>query len=160
MAARQRVLAIAAASGRVGYVVLEDMEVMTWGLSRKASAGAQEAASAAAKWIERIRPDVVVTEKVLARSKKGERTRVVIAAIAEVVDLADVAHIAVARWQGHRNKFAEAAALAEDYPRLAHLLPKVRKPWDPEPKTTVYFEALALALAALGDPKIDGRRAA
>ncbi len=96
----------------------------------------------------------------LPRSKKGERTRTVIAVIAAVADVADVAHIAVVRWQGHRNKFAEAAALAEDHPRLAHLLPKVRKPWDPEPKTTVYFEALALVLAALGDPKIDARRAA
>jgi len=151
---RRRVLTIAAASGRVGHVLLEDMVVATWGLSRKASRGAGEAEISAAGWIERLRPDIVVTEKILPGSRKGDRSKTVIAAITAVADLADVLNIEVARWQGYESKFAEAKALAEDHPKLAHLVPKVGRPWDPEPRTTLCFEALALALCALGDPNL------
>ena len=34
-------------------------------------------------------------------------------------------------------------------------MPKPRRPWDSEPKTTVYFEALSLALTALGNTHSD-----
>ena len=152
MTDKQRVLTIAAASGRVGYVFLENMSVLTWGLSRKASRGEAEAAACAAAWIEQLRPDVVVTERVLPRSRKAPLTRAVIGAIATVAERADLLHLSVARWQGYPSKFAEAEALARDHPELAHLVPKPRQPWDTEPRTTVYFEALALAHGALGDP--------
>lgn len=151
MAPRQRVLTIAAASGRVGFVCLEDMTVQTWGLSRKASRSETEAAACAAAWIEQLRPDVVVTEKVSARSRKAARTRSVIAAIGDVADRADLLHICVPRWQGYPTKFVEAEELARVHPELAHLVPKPRRAWDPEPRTTVYFEALTLAHSALGD---------
>lgn len=154
MRTKQRVLTIAAASGRVGHVLLEDMTVVTWGLSRKASRGEIEAATCAAAWIEWLRPDVVVTEKVLPRSKKSALTRSVIAAMSDVATRADLLHIAVARWQGYPSKFVEAEALARVHPELAHLLPRPRKLWDGEPRRTVYFEALALAHSALGDPTV------
>lgn len=147
-----RVLAVAAASGRVGYVVLDDMTASISGLSRKAATGPAEAAACAATWIEQFRPVMVITEKVPASSKKGERTRSIIAAISGVAETADVLNLAVIRAQVHRNKFEEAAALAEAHPELAHLLPKARRPWDSEPKAIIYFEALSLAHSALGGP--------
>jgi hypothetical protein len=150
MAVRPRVLAIAAASGRVGHVLLEDRRVAALGLSRKASQSASIAASCAANWIEQLRPDIVITERVRQRSKKGHRTRDVIAAMTDVADIADVLSIAVVRTQTHDNKYQEAAALAQEFPEIAHLVPKARRPWDPEPKTTVYFEALSLALSVIG----------
>ncbi len=150
MAASQRVLSIAAASGRVGYVLLVDRKIIATGLSRKASNNADDAATSAANWIEQLRPDVVITERVLKSSKKGRKTRAVIAAMARVAEIADVLHQQVVRGQSHANKFEEAADLVRDFPEIAHLLPKPRKPWDSEPKTTVYFEALSLALTAIG----------
>lgn len=152
MATEQRVLTIAAASGRVGFVLLDDMIVQVWGLSRKASRGEAEAAACATGWIEQLRPDVVVTERVLPRSRKAARTKSVIAAIANVADRADLLHIRVSRWQAYSTKFEEAEALARVHPELRQLVPKPRRAWDPEPRTTVYFEAVALAHSALGDP--------
>lgn len=148
----QRILSIAAASSRVGYVVLKGMAYEGSGLSRKASSGPDAAAACAAQWIEEIRPDVVITEKVLAKSKKGARTRDVIAAMTGVADVADVLNIEIARWQGFESKYAEARALALEFPAMAHLVPRTRRPWESEPKATVYFEALSLALAAFGGP--------
>ena len=104
MTARQRVLSIAAASGRVGYVLLVDRKISTWGLSRKASANQDHAATRCANWIERLRPDVVVTERVLNRSKKGARTRAVIAAMTEVAEIADVRNIVVSRMRTSLRK--------------------------------------------------------
>ena len=155
MGVDRRALAIAAASGRVGYVLLEDMRPELWGLSRKASRGAVDASEVAANWIERIRPDLVVTEKILAGSAKGPKTRDIIAAITAVAELADVLDLQVARHQAYPSKYDEAKALAADFPELAHLLPDERKPWQSEPRTMIYFEALALALAALGDPTFE-----
>ena len=150
MAASQRVLSIAAASGRVGYVLLVDRKIAATGLSRKASNNADDAATSAANWIEQLRPNVVITERVLKRSKKGQKTRAVITAMAHVAEIADVLDLQVVRGQSHANKFEEAAELARDFPEIAHLLPKPRRPWDSEPKATVYFEALSLALTAIG----------
>lgn len=152
MAARRRVLSIMAASGKVGYLLLENRRVVTKGLSRKASIGEAEAATSAAHWIEQLRPDVVVTEHIPKRSRKGANTRAVTDAIAGVAELADLRHVRVVRGHSHANKFVEAAALAKAFPELAPLLPAPRKPWDSEPKPIIYFEALALALSALGDP--------
>lgn len=154
MADEQRVLAIAAAAQHAGYLLLEDRTGTTWGISRRASDGAVEAATWAAQLIEGLRPDIVITEKVMRASKKGPRTREVIAAITAVADRADLLNLAVVKPHDHDNKYEEAAKLAEGHPELAHLLPKVRQVWDPEPRKMIYFEALALALAALGDPSI------
>ncbi|MEQ8964879.1 MAG: hypothetical protein RID91_03570 [Azospirillaceae bacterium] len=148
-----RVLTIAAANGRVGYVFLDDTVVLTWGLSRKASRGPDEAAARTAQWLETLRPDVVITEKITRRNRKGDRTKAVIAAIRSVAEMADVLAIEVARVQSHQNKFEEAVEIAAIFPELARLVPKYRKPWQTEPKTTVYFEAAALVLSAFGDPR-------
>ena len=73
--AATRVLAIAVATGRVGYVFLAGRRLRDWGLSRKASSSPELAAAQARRWIEALEPDVVVTETVAAGSRKGEKTR-------------------------------------------------------------------------------------
>ena len=45
------------------------------------------------------------------------------------------------------NKYADAAALAQEFPQIGPWLPKRRRAWEPEPRNIIYFEALALALA-------------
>jgi hypothetical protein len=140
----RRMLAIAAASGRVGHVLVDGAAIANLGMSRKASSGAMAARAYAAQQIEDLRPDVVVTEMLARGSKKGQRTRAIIAAIASVAELADVLNVEVARGRTHANRFEAAAALARRYSALQPYLPRGRKPWEAEPKTMIYFEALAL----------------
>ena len=75
MTLKRRVLAIAVASGRVGHVLVEADKVVDLGMSRKASSGPIEARTYAAQRMENLRPDVVVTEKISRKSKKGKKTR-------------------------------------------------------------------------------------
>ena len=150
MKSRGRVLTISAASGRVGHVLVEKGRVVDLGMSRKASSGPTEASAYAAQKIEMLRPDYVVTEKVLRKSKKGDKTREIIAAITSVADVADVMNMAVARGHSFVNRFDEAADIVERYPEMRPYLPKVRKPWEAEPKTLIYFEAISLIDSAFG----------
>jgi len=152
MTAKLRVLAFAAASGRVAHVLVVKDRIKSLGMSRKASMGPMEARAYAAQQIEQMRPDIVITEKLLTTSKKGARTRQIIDALRAVAELADLESIAVARGQVHVNRFAEARDLARRYPTLRPYLPKVRRIWEPEPKTLIYFEALSLIETTFGHP--------
>ena len=60
--------------------------------------------------------------------------------------------MAVAREQEYANKYEEAAALGEQFPDLAPWVPKKRRFFDNEPRNTVLFEAVALALSILNGP--------
>ena len=149
MAAGLRVLSVAVATGRVGYAFLVGGKLCDWGLSRKASRSPEQAASQVRQWIAYFRPDVVVTEKVEARTRKGEKTKRLIDAIAAVGRDAKLLDVAVSRIRTFKNKYAEAAALAEQFPEIKPWLPRTRRIWDPEPRNTIYFEALALAVCVI-----------
>lgn len=58
-------------------------------------------------------------------------------------------NVEVIRQQQHANMYEEAAVLAKHYPQLRPWLPKQPPIWMPEPRNTVYFEALAMALQVL-----------
>lgn len=152
MAAKRRVLSIAAASGRVGYIMLSDDELTVLGLSRKASTGADEAAMFTANLIEQTRPAVVVTELIGERSRKSAKSQCVINAIADIARVARLDDVRVLRTQAFANKYEEAAALAAAYPMLKQSLPPKRKFYESEPKAIAYFEALSMALVALERP--------
>jgi glycerol-3-phosphate O-acyltransferase len=143
------VLGIAAASGRVGYIFLLKGRPHGWGLSRKAAESADEAARLAKEWIDRFRPEVVVTEEIAERSKKGEKTRAIIAAVASLAADCEVYDISVPRPRRYKNKYAEIEALTDRFPELRERLPRQPKLWESEPRNTTVFEALALALEVL-----------
>lgn len=147
-----RMLAIAAASGRIAYVYLIGNRLMDWRVSDKASDSEDEAAKSAQRWIETLKPDVVVTEDTLGAKKKGRRTKEIIAAVANVASRAELLDVSVVREQRFPNKYVEAAALAEKYPDLKPWLPYRRLLLDNEHRNTVIFEALALALVILQGP--------
>lgn len=147
-----RLLAIAAASGRIAYVYLIGNRLMDWKVSDRASDSEAEAAKSAARWIETLQPDVVVTEDTLGAKKKGRRTKEIIASIAEVASRAELLDVAVVREQAYPNKYVEAKALAERYPDLQPWLPYRRLLLDNEHRNTVIFEALALAQVILQGP--------
>lgn len=146
---RLRVLAIAAATGRVGHALLIGGRLLDWGLSRKASKSPELAAEHAEKLIADLKPDVVVTEDIPKSSVKGSRTRVLIEAMAGVAANANLLDVRFTHIQEYANKYEEAAHLATRFPEIASWVPKKRRLWDPEPRATVLFEALALAVNAV-----------
>lgn len=147
-----RVLAVSVASGRVGYVFLIGGQLMDWQMSRVAARSTARATGVAQQWIADLEPSVVVTEKPECAKKKGERTKEITMAIAAVAAHNYVLDIPVARAQSFNNKYEEAAALAKRFPELLPWVPKKRRFFDNEPRETVIFEALSLALVVIEDP--------
>jgi hypothetical protein len=133
-------------------VYLIGNRLMDWRISDKGSASEEDAAKSAARWIETLQPDVVVTEDTLGAKKKGQHTKEIIAAVAAVAARAELLDVCVIREQTFPNKYAEAKALAEQYPDLKPWLPYRRLLLDNEHRNTVIFEALALAQVILRGP--------
>ena len=142
---RLRVLALAAATGRIGHVLLVGERLLDWGLSRRAAKGPELAAHHAQKLIDDLKPDVVVTENFAKTSTKGSKTRSLIDAIGRVAERAKLLDTKVTRPQEFHNKYEEAEHLGVLFPEISAWVPKPRRLWEPEPRTTVLFEALALA---------------
>lgn len=149
----QKVLAIAAANGRVGYVFLVGISLRYWQVSDTASRSPEHARRYAKDWIDTLRPDVVVTEKVARGSRKGEQTRKIIAAIAGMAEHELLYDVSVARPRRYKNKYDEATALAERFPELKRFVPPPRRLWDSEHRNTTIFEALTLALEVIELPQ-------
>lgn len=149
-----KVLAIAVATGRIGYVFLKGKQLRDWGLSRKASKSPELAAKQAQTWINELKPDVVVTEKIEPGIRKGGKSKELIAAIARVAEQNYLLDVSVQRMRHFKDKYTEAIALAEEFPELLPWVPKKRRIWEPEPRNTVYFEALALVKEVLSGPDI------
>lgn len=148
-----RVLSVAAATGRIGYVYFEGGQPVDWALTRKASRSPKDAAAYARNWITLLRPDVLITEKVGRHTRKGAKTRALIAAIATEAASHALHDIAVPRQQHYPNKYTEAAVYAERFHELRPLLPAKRRIWDKEPPNITYFEAVALALTVIDTPQ-------
>lgn len=144
MADPNRVLAIAAATGRVAYVFFIGNELKDHGLSKKASLSPEDAAGVAQGWINDTGPDVVVTENT-TRTLKGEKTQRLIGAIKRTSSLNDLLDVQVIRPRRFDTKYDEAAELAKRYPDIANRLPTERPFYDPEPRDTVFIDALVLA---------------
>ena len=146
---RLKVLAIAAATGRIGHVFLVGGRLLDWGLSRKASKSSVLAAAHTQKLIDNLKPDVIITEDIPKSSTKGSKTRRLVDAIAFVAGKAKLLDIHAKRLQKFANKYEEAAHLAIRFPEIAAWVPKKRRLWDSEPRQTVLFDALALSIYVL-----------
>jgi ribosomal protein L17 len=146
---RLKVLAFATATGRIGHVLLLGERLLDWGISNHASKSPERAMKHAEKLITDFTPDVVVTEDIPATSTKGQKTRQIKDAIASVAECATLLTIKAKHFQEFANKYEEAERLAARFPEMSPWVPKRRKLWDTEPRTTVLFEALALAIVAM-----------
>lgn len=153
-----RLLAFAAASGRIGMVFLIGDRLMDWRLSNFAARLPKAAANYANILIISLKPDVVVTEKIDSAGHKGNSTKELVAAMAEVASNHEVLDVSVVREFRFANKYAEAEALAQRWPDIAPWKPKKRRFFDNEPRNTVLFEALALAEAVMDRPRINDDR--
>jgi len=140
-----RLLAIVAATGRVGYVFFIGKHLSDWRVSEKAAQSPIIAAGETQKWINELRPDVVVTEKPGPRSRKDGKTLDLNSAMARTAAQNYLLDVLVERKPERANKYDEAKALAERHPEISAWLPKKRRFFDNEPRNIVLFEALMLA---------------
>ncbi|MCO4839132.1 MAG: hypothetical protein KC447_03315 [Rhodobacteraceae bacterium] len=147
------VLAIAVASGKVGYVYVSSGKLQDWGIALKATRSTGDLVGYAQELINELKPDVVVTEKRTTGCRKGQRTKLLIRAIAELASHNSVLDVSVHRPRGFPSKYEEAQVLAIEYPEIEGYLPKHRRRiFDFEPRSMVLFEALALANEVIKGP--------
>lgn len=147
-----RLLALAVAHNRIGSVFLIGETLVDWRISDRATRSPEKAAVWAHKLVIELAPDVVVTERPYAASKKGSKTKAIIETVAAVAADHKLLDVSVKREQAYSNKYEEAEAITNRYPELKPWLPKRRRFFDNEPRSTVIFEAMALALVILRDP--------
>jgi hypothetical protein len=149
----RRVLAVAAASGRVGYVFLVEGQLQDWGTSVKATTSVTDVAGFTQDRINELHPDILVTEKLGEACRKGPETRQLIRAIAETASHNELLDVTVPRPRAFQSKYEEAAHLANRYPDISgHLPGRKRRIFDHEPRGMIIFEALALAEAVIDGP--------
>ena len=147
-----RVLAVAAANRRVGYAYFENMDLVYWTISTKAGEKPLNAVAVTQDLITRFAPDVLVSQKVTPALTKSKNTKKVISAIARTGKQNDLICIAVPRLRKHKNKYEEAEALAKIFPQVTDYLPQPRQlHHSKEPRNTVLFEAIALAVTLFED---------
>ena len=146
---RLKVLAVAVITGRIGYVLTDRTELLHWGSSTRSAASPARAAEQLQKWIATFKPDMVVSEDPYRTKHKGGKARRIMEALAEVAERSGLANAAITRRQAFKNKYEEARDLVAKFPLLVPWLPKQPRIWEAEPHSTLYFEALALAMQAL-----------
>jgi hypothetical protein len=147
-----KVLAVAAANRRVGYAYFENTDLVYWTISNKAGGKSLDAVAVTQDLITRFAPDVLVSQKVTPSITKSKNTKKVIAAIARTGRHNGLIGIAVERPRKYKNKYEEAEALAQIFPQAADYLPQPRQlHHSKEPRNTVLFEAIALAVTLFED---------
>jgi hypothetical protein len=144
----QRVLSVAARTGRIACVVLDDGDLVIWDASEKAASSASEAAKKLRAWVQEFKPDVLITENPDATRKKRGVQIPILKAMASVGEDSALLNLVVRRTKRFRNAYIEAAHLGEQFPDLAHLVPKKPAIWQREPYNLACFEALALVREA------------
>ncbi|MEM8793403.1 MAG: hypothetical protein AAGE80_17410 [Pseudomonadota bacterium] len=148
-----RVLSIAVSSGRVGYVCFDGRQLQDWAITTTVSGNLSDLMAFAQELINRLKPDVVVTEKCDRKSRKGRRTRRRITSIVELASHNYVLDVSVPRPRSFPSKYEEATDVVTRYPDLVGYLPKrKRRIFDFEPRNMIIFEAIALAEAVIDGP--------
>ncbi|MFD1156819.1 hypothetical protein [Roseovarius aestuarii] len=148
-----RVLSIAVASGRAGYVFMQGTQLLDWGITVKGVKTGNDLVGFVQKLVNDLKPDVVVTEKCDDRCRKGGHSRELIASIAELASHNEVLDVSVPRPRNFTSKYEEATHLVKRYPDVAGYLPECkRRIFEFEPRGMIIFEAVALAEAVILGP--------
>ena len=146
----KKYLAIAVMNDRAGYVYCVGDNLLDWGMSIEAAKNVDAIFGQVAVWMRYYRPGVVVTEECTAKSRKGNRTRSLIAAVGAAAEDHGAPHETVVRVQRFKSKYEEAGAIAIEYPELFDWMPKKRRSFETEPRDMIYFEAMSLWLLYRG----------
>lgn len=147
-----RMLAVAAAHNRIGYVFLIGDGLVEWRISERAAGSTTKAVTWLQRHVDELKPDVIVTENPKTTKKKGQKTIAIIEAVGNLAANKKMLNAMVPRRHDYDNKYDEADALAALYPDLKPWVQRRRWFYDNEPRNTVIFEALSLALTVSHDP--------
>ncbi len=139
-------MAIAAATGRIGYVMLADDKLVDWGISQAASRSPEQAFDKVTNWVDLLKPEAVVTEAIGRGSKKHGKTLALMEVITKAAKHGDCISVTAFKKRRHRDKYQEARILVKQFPELQSRIPKKPPCWLPEPRRMILFEALSLAL--------------
>ncbi len=150
----RNVLALSAASTKLGHIFLIDGTPVDWGVSKESSNSPKQAYKYTKKKIAYYQPDLLITELVTDKSKKGQYSRSLINMIAKAAQDADMQWSLVTREQKYENKFQEAKALAKRFPELQSSLPPPRHWWQTEDPRMIIFEALAMGVSVLDEKEV------
>jgi hypothetical protein len=140
------ILSIAVASGKAGFVLMQNGKLQDWGITVKAAKSGSDLVGFVQNLINQLHPDVMVTEDCKRGSRKGRKAKKLIASVSALASHNTVLDVSVARPRSYPSKFEEAQALAARYPEIAGYLPThKRRNFDFEPRSMVLFEAVSLA---------------
>ena len=143
MSQKLRRLSVAANTGRVAAVFLEDDTVVALKMSRAAAQTPQNAARVVQSWITGFRPHHMIVEDPITASRKGDQVKAVLSVIATTFEDNDGIDIRFPRVQSCRNKYIEAKILRARYPTMNIVVPRKPPIWKSEPRNMSYFEALS-----------------
>lgn len=146
-------IAVAAASGRIGYICFHEGRPTVWLVSRAASKSPEKAAEYTQRWINEHEPHFFITE-CLKATRKGGRTVALTEAMQRIAAHNYLHDVTVKPSRVRFNKYDEGKRLAKKFPELAKRLPTVRHFYDSEPKNTVLIDALLLAEAVFDGPDL------
>ncbi len=138
-----RILAVSARSERIGYVVVENDDLLFW----EGTTAAKDPYIAAAhlfSWIQMFRPDVVISENPETPGRKSGKQIAILRAFAEVSDREPPVSLLVRRRRLYVNLYEEAKHLARRFPDMKELVPEKPPIWRKEPYRLIFFEALSL----------------
>ena len=157
---RVRVLAVDPTSKGFGFAVIEvDLFLVDYGISRVWSARLREFVEKAYSVVEKYRPVMIILPRVDS-AKARRRTRAKVAALA--AHLRQLHHtvavlprdIVLKTFEpSGTTKHEIASAIANAFPELTSRLPRKRRPWMSEDESMNVFDAVALALAVLSNPR-------
>lgn len=114
-------------------------------MSTNSVASINSATKTVTSWINDYEPDIIVSEDPKSANRKGVKQRAILEQIACIAESNAAMNILVVRRRVFKNRYMHAAALAERFRSVKHLVPKEPPIWMPEPRKMIYFEALAMA---------------
>lgn len=140
-----RKLAIAVRNGQIGVIYMLQDDIIDWRRTRTRRRSLGSVRRYLNKVILEFNPNVVVCESLSSAERKGERAKAILKLIESECRRLEQRHVVVLRVQEFSNKHDEAVTLCQRHPALNRLLPNRRRVQDDEPRSYVYFEAVALA---------------
>ena len=114
-------------------------------MSRQGGADPDAAVAVLRQWLALYRPEMVICQNPDAPGRKGRLAIAILMALSRALEDAAVQEIFVTPNKHHANVYVEAQALIRCYPTFPKAPPKQPPIWCAEPRSIVYFEALALA---------------
>jgi len=156
---RISVLAIDPTSKGFGFAVMEaDLFLVDYGLARVWTRRLRDFVDKSYSVVEKHSPVVIVLPRVDS-AKKRQRTRAKLSALVGHLRFHHHTVVMLPReivrktFEPAETKHDIALAIANAFPELASRLPRRRRPWMSEDESMNVFDAVALALTVLSNPR-------